>query len=218
MISALLKKRPGSQVFSVEEDPFIKERLEELLHGVGLFDEKYIVVLKNLLQKEEVKEYLLEGLEKMTESPHVFILLEDKISQVNLKEVSKRAHVAEEFLLVEKKPFVFNIFSFTDAIGERDAFVAWKTMNTGLLFGKDVEELRRLAFWMVKSIQAAKISKDAKEADMKTFSYNKAKRYVGNYTKKELQELSLCLLEASQKDRRGEVPLRFSLEKIVLGL
>lgn len=218
IIKALKKKRPESEVFFMNEENFELGRMEELLYGSGLFDEKHIIVLTSLFKEKDSQKYILNNLKKISESSHVFVLVEDDVLPGQLKKLSEYTYMVEGVSSQKKTEKDFNFFSFTDAIGKRDKVVAWSLLSEGLVYGKDVEGFYNLFFWMIKGMRAAQVSSSAKEAGMKPFPYNKAKNYSKNYTPQELEKLSLKLIEASQKERKGINPLRFSIEKLILEL
>ncbi len=216
IISSLRKKRPTSELFSLNEENFSEGQMEELLFGSGLFDEKHIVILNNITRIKDTGGRIFGKLDKMAESVHVFIILEDEPTPDIYKKISERAHMTEGFERIEKREREPNVFSFTDAIGERDRRKAWTLFNLNIFHGRDPEEFHGLALWMIKNMRAAKVSMSPKDAGMKPYPYKKAKVYSENYSSGELEELSMDLIEALRKDRRGETPLRSSLERILL--
>ncbi len=218
IINSLKKKRPGSEVFFVNEETFDKGKMEELLYGRGLFDEKYITVLKNLLKNDDSQKYILSNLKNLKESPHVFILVEESVTKALLKKISEYSYIVEDISLKKTIEKDFNIFSFTDAVGERDKLKAWIILNEGLMYGKDIENFYNLFFWLIKGIKAAQIFSSFTDAGMKPYPYNKARLYSKNYTPQELEKISLELLNAPQKERKGITSLRSSVERLILDL
>lgn len=215
----LKEKRPDSEIFYINESNFKVNWLEELIYSKGLFDEKHIVVLSNVFQNKDAETFITKNLKKISESSHVFILTEESLEKNSFKKISKQSYLTEEFHLNKKETEEdFNIFSFTDAVGRRDSWNAWKLLNIGLFKNKDTESFYNLTLWMIKGMYAAKKFDSAKDANMKPFPFNKAKIYSKNYSEQELERLSFQLIKASLKNRKGETPLLYSLEKIIINL
>ncbi|MGM0482613.1 MAG: hypothetical protein ACQEP6_01960 [Patescibacteria group bacterium] len=218
LLSDLKKKRSKSEVFFVNEETFGVDHMDGLLYGRGLFEEKHIIVLTGIFRDEDAKKYILKKLPDMESSGHVFFLVEDFLTHSQHKKILDSSYFSEGFQQGEVKEDAFNIFALTDAIGERKGPVAWKIFNTAIFKGKSPEEIHGIIFWMIKSIQAAKISKTAKEAGMKPYPFNKSQKFSGNYSSEELMSISESLICALEKERKGKLPLRFSLESIILSL
>lgn len=215
-ILALQKKRPKTQFFLVNEESFNKRTLEDLIFGSGLFDEKHIVVLNNTFRNKEAEEYLMENLEELVNSSHVFLFSEDGVKKDILEKISAKAYLTEDISTHKINRTEFNLFSLTDAFGRRDKYLVWKLFNESLLSGKSPENIFNILFWSIKSMRSASISSSFKDAGMKPFPYNKSKKHSQNYKPDELEEISLRLLISLQKDRRGQKALRFSIENLIL--
>ncbi|MGM0629159.1 MAG: hypothetical protein ACQESA_01920 [Patescibacteria group bacterium] len=218
LLSDLKKKRPESEVFSVNEETFGADHMDGLLYSRGLFEEKHIIVLTGVFRDEDAKKYILKKLPDMESSGHVFFLVEDFLTHSQHKKILDNSYFSEGFQQEVLKEDTFNIFVLTDAIGERKSPIAWKIYNTAIFKGKSPEEIHGIIFWIIKSMQAAKASKTAKEAGMKPYPFSKAQKFSGNYSSKELMKISESLIEALEKERKGKTPLRFSLESVLLSL
>ncbi len=218
-VLTLKEKRANSEVFYINESNFKVEWLEELIYSRGLFDEKHIVVLSSVFQNKDALIFLTKNLKKISKSSHIFIITEEFLEKNLFKKISKQSYFTEEFVLNKKETEEdFNVFSFTDAVGRRDAWGAWKFLNIGLLKNRDAETFYNLTLWIIKGMCSAKKFDSAKEANMKPFPFNKAKIYSKNYSDQELERLFIQLIKASLKNRKGEGSLLYSLEKIIISL
>jgi hypothetical protein len=112
----------------------------------------------------------------------------------------------------------FNIFSLTDAIGERDKRHAWTLYQKALFSGMVAEEIFWKVTWIVRSMFLAANTNDYSETDMKEFPYKKAKGYAKNFKAGELEQLSEDLVVGYHNARRGEGEIETLLEKIILKL
>ena len=124
----------------------------------------------------------------------------------------------EEDLISAKAKAPFNIFAFTDAIGARKKRDAWVLYQKALASGLVPEELFYKFQWQLKSMLIASATKTPLEADMKPFPYNKAKSFLKNFNKEELENLSTKLVIGYHSARRGEGEISTILEKMVLSL
>ena len=85
----LAAKRPGVSVFRLYGEELLLERLEELLVGQTLFDQKFIVLLDEVWSADGAPEIIEMNLELMAGSDHAFIWLEEKLPAVVLKKIEK---------------------------------------------------------------------------------------------------------------------------------
>ncbi|KKQ83527.1 MAG: hypothetical protein UT07_C0003G0027 [Parcubacteria group bacterium GW2011_GWB1_38_8] len=124
----------------------------------------------------------------------------------------------EEKPLLDKRGREFNIFTFTDAVGARKKKEAWILYQKALSAGLSAEEIFFKLVWQVKSMLVASKTKNAEEADMKTFPYNKAKSFLKNFKSEELENLSENIIIGYQEARRGMGEMETLVEKTILKL
>lgn len=108
MIESLKAKREFAQVFYFYPDMFKKESADAQQENQGLFFDKHIFVFKNFIEaKKEVRDYVLNNLEKFAQSNHLYIILENDIDEkyldkiktvekVNLKEYRGKLALKED--------------------------------------------------------------------------------------------------------------------------
>lgn len=108
LIEGLKAKREFAQVFYFYSENFNKENLETQQSAQGLFFDKHIFVFKNFIEaKKEVRDYVLNNLDKFVESGHLYIILENdiddkyldnikKIKDINLKEYKTKVAFKED--------------------------------------------------------------------------------------------------------------------------
>ncbi len=218
LLVALKKKRPNTDVISVNDETWSVERIDALLEGTSLFDDKYIVVLSHIIHDPGIKKEVFKKIENFSVSDHIFILFDDELSKADEKKLSAFSYASEHISEHKKDRVQPTLFALTDAVGERKRKQAWELYVNAIRSGKTAEEIHGLIFWAVKSMRAAAISKTAEEAGMKAFPFKKAKENVQNYTVEELEKLSLTFIEILLEDRRGGTPLRISIERVLLEL
>lgn len=87
LVQALQEKRPDASFFRLHHENYEHGKLTELLGSIGLFSNKYIVSVDNILtgvseRKFEDKspaEMILEQLPQLKTSPHIWIIVEDSL-------------------------------------------------------------------------------------------------------------------------------------------
>ena len=71
----LKKKKPDAGFFTVTDENWDEGQIKEYVEGQGLFSNKYIVLIKGIFSKKEVKEAFLDRIKEMAESPNIFIII-----------------------------------------------------------------------------------------------------------------------------------------------
>ncbi len=90
LIEGLKAKREFAQVFYFYPEIFNKESLDTQQSAQGLFFDKHIFVFKNFIEaKKEVRDYVLNNLDKFVTSGHLYIILENDIDDKNLERLKK---------------------------------------------------------------------------------------------------------------------------------
>lgn len=234
VLEAAKKKHSEAGFFKLELENFSENKLDELIASQGLFYSANIVLADNLCEEKEISEILLKKLKEIKESPNFFIFLEGKLNKKELDTFKKHADKVEEFIkpfkkLTEKEELALegekiSFFKFTDALGARDRKGLWTLYQDALAEEVPSEEVHGILFWQVKAMLGALKSKDAEEAVLNPFVYNKAKMYAKNYgktaeeAKKRLKEMSSTLFNMYHQAHRGEIDFAVALEKFILSI
>lgn len=216
LLASLAKKRPDAEVFRLKEDNWNEGSFQELLNAQGLFDQKYIAVLDGLLEYKESSELVLEHIQTMQESTHVFLMIENNPAKKVVDVVEKHAEKTQEFARPEKKKEFFNTFALGDALGSKDKKSLWVGYLEALRAGVSAEEICGVLFWQVKNIILAMHTKSASESKLSPFVDSKARKFAKNFTKGELKNISSALVDATEKVRNGEGEMEVLLERVVL--
>lgn len=216
LLASLAKKRPDAEAFRLKEDNWNEGTFQELLNAQGLFDQKYIAVLDGLLEYKESSELVLEHIQTMQESTHVFLMIEHSPTKKVVDAIEKYAEKTQEFARLEKKKEFFNTFALGDALGSKDKKSLWVGYLEALRAGISAEEICGVLFWQVKNITLAMHTKNASESKLSPFVDSKARKFAKNFTKEELKEISSALVDATEKVRNGEGEMEVLLERLVL--
>lgn len=221
IIDSQTKKNPDASHFRLTTENFDEGKLEEFLGSNGLFQNKYIIVLDNLLLEEKFAKIILPRLEEIEESENIFIVLESTLKKDILGKLEKKSAKTQKFELAKKagsEKKEFNVFALTDALGARDKKKLWVLYESALLSGLDPEEIHRVLFWQVKAMLGARTSRNALEAGLNPFVYSKTSKYARNFGETELQTLSRSLIDIYHQARRGQRDFEVAMERWVLAI
>lgn len=212
------KKRPDAELFKITGESFSEAQFDELLVSQGLFENKYTVVLDNLFEKKDIKEYVLDRINAVAESDQIFLVLEGKVDSVSLKKIEKVAKQSQEFVKAESKKQDINIFSITDGLVAKDKKKLWVSYVDLLNKGGVAEEIHGILFWQVKSMLLASKAKSQTETGLSPYVYKNALTGARSYKTEELVAMSSELVDMTHRVRQGKGELEIMLEKWVLGV
>lgn len=212
----LLQKRSGAEVYSFDADEFSQQQLTELVSGRGLFEDKYIVFFYHVLTIEEGKEAVSMYVEKMAEAEHVFVLIEDELSQKHEDQLSEHARSIKKIHKQtdgdEQKPW-----PLADAYGNRNSKTGWLELQKAFSSPNNTpESIHGLLWWQTRMIWLAKRTDSAKEAGQSSYPYKKAKRFAKNFSDKELYYRTKQLIAMNHEAHSGEYDLDQALEQFIL--
>ena len=224
LIDGLIKRRPNASFFKVDSENFSLGKMEEFIGGQGLFDNKQIVFLDNVLEDKEIKEAILGKIKEIAESPNAFVFLERKADKAALGKVEKVAEKVQEFKVAasaefaEKSKDKFNIFSLADVFGRRDKKNLWALYQEALSQNISPEEINGVLFWQLKSMIVASRAKDSNESGLKPYVFQKSKNFARNYSEEEMKKMSSALVSVYHDSRRGIHDFDIALEKFILNI
>ena len=212
------KKRPGAELFKINTETWSEGQFDELLISQGLFESKYTVVLDNLFEKREIKDYVVERLEGMEKSEQIFLVLESAVDAGTLKKIKAKAKQVQEFVKTESKKPAYNIFSVTNGLLNKDKKRLWISYTDFLSKGAGAEEIHGVFFWQVKNMILATRAGSQSETGLAPFPYKNALSGAKKYKLSELQAMSSKLVNMTHRVRSGEGELEIMLEKFILCL
>lgn len=227
---SLLKKRPNSILFKIDDENWSDSEFENYVGGMGLFEKKYIVILDRLFNNKDAGVFLDKKLNEIKESPNIFIIREEKVLADRLKKISKYSEKVQEisfkkekgkrdFMSIDGKSFSindFNIFSLGDALGKRDKKNLWTIFWQAMELDIPPEEISGVMFWQIKSMILSSKAKTATEAGISPFVFSKSKKYLVNWPEEKLKNVSSELTKAYHQSRMGGDGLSLALEKMIL--
>ncbi len=215
LLARVKTENPGIEVFSLSAENYTPEELDRYIGSSGLFNEKHIVMLLDLLSDDDYSESMLEHLEAMSTSKNIFIARDGKLGVKVIKACMEAADACEELALQKgSEEKAFSIFSLADALSARDKKKLWLLYQEALREGMSAEEIHGLLVWQMKTLFA--IEKGATEG-IKPFVLGKGKRALANF-KNDVDDRLFELISIYHESRRGGLELPLALEKFILAL
>lgn len=216
LLNLAKEKRPGAELFKINTENWSESQLDELAVSQGLFEKKYTIVLDNLFEKKEIKDYVVERLESLANSEQIFLILEGKIDAPTLKKIESKAKQVQEFIKSEIKKESSNIFSITENLVEKDKKHLWISYIDFIRKGVPVEEIHGIFFWQVKNMILASRAENSNDTGLSPFVYKNSLNGSKKYKIEELKEMSEKLVDMTHFVRSGKGELEVMLEKWIL--
>jgi hypothetical protein len=165
-----IKKRPaGAEELSADIG---LEELGMLASTPALFGGARTFVISGALSGEMQDEFL-DMAEALTESPHAFILEEEKLLKGPTTALTKAgANIVEA--KAQKKEYRFDQFGVAQALGARDRKALWLALTQALRAGEKAEALGGLLAWKARQMNDANLSRTL------TFLYHDSHRGAGD--------------------------------------
>ena len=219
LYDALREKKPDASAGTLTMENVTPEKIEELTQTQGLFENKQIIYMDRTLENKDVREVMLDKIDAIADSPNIFIFFEGKLTKEVLKKLEKRAEKVTEYESDTEKPKeVGSFFALADALGARDKKRFWTLYRDAIDREAVPEEIHGILFWQVKALALAEKTATAGEAGLNPFVYSKAKRYVSNFKKGEIDALVSRLVHMYHNAHRGKIDFERELEKLALDI
>ncbi len=204
----------------VTAESYYEGILRELAGSQSLFgavgEHESVILLDFLSESDEALEVLADYVDALQESAHIFVLM-DLSPTVALTKVLKKHAKKYTEVLSGAKAERFNTFLLADALSRKDKKSLWVLLMRARLAGIAGEGLVGMLFWQIKALRLAKGTRSPEEADMKEFTYKKAKSALSNFKEGELETLSQILLRVYH-DGHNDRDMDIELERFVLML
>lgn len=204
----------GVRVHRLDADSFVPGMLQDALGAVSLFGESELYVLDTPSADSEFASEVKDNLAALAESGNQFIVIEGALLAADKKPYQKYATVCEEFKATAGERF--NAFGMADALLRKDKKTLWLLLQQAKLAGLSEEEIIGTLWWQLKSLRLAALTKNASDAGMKDFPYNKAKGALSKFKAGEVEQLSHSLLCVYHDGHAGKRDLDLALERWVL--
>ena len=160
-------------VFFVSKNDFDFTQLESFYSGASLFSAQSAVVLRDILEDEEIRKFILEKLKFLGESQNIFVFMEGELKKPVL-DAFKKART--ELNIFEKKPTPsgggkkFDNFLIANAFASKDKFHTWLYFRQAVERGTELEPLAGILFWKIKDMLLKHNFSKFKESELQNFA------------------------------------------------
>jgi DNA polymerase III delta subunit len=214
-VETLVAASPA-RVSKLEASSYAPGVIANLLGSVSLFGEQELYLIDTPSDDPDFYAEVTEAAEAMGESSNQFVIIEGALLAPEKKKFAPYASTMEE--TKQGASSTFNVFALAEAVAKKDKKSLWVLLQEAKRNGSSAEEIIGILWWQLKTMRIAAITGSAAEADMKDFSYNKAKSALRNFGPGELETVSLNLLKIYHAGHGGVRDIDEGLEEWVLGL
>ncbi len=189
-------EKESKGLFYVNRNNFNEMELESLYSGANLFSLLSVIVFENIFEYEETRDFILEKLGLMGQSPNSFIFLESKLNKLLLDAFKEARAEINIFELPKEKKEKFDNFLVANAFSRKDKLNLWIYFRQAVDLGVGLEELVGVLFWKIKDMI---IKKD-----------------FGKWKIEELKNSTSCLSYLLPKARKEGRDAEVALEEFLL--
>lgn len=211
------KRAKGSEVVRVGEggEPF--ESALGYLEQRGMFASRVTLVLDRPLDTAEGKEFVLEHAETFADSDTAVFIIQPDVDAVTKKKLEVHGTVEVYDISYSRTAEVPpNSFALVDALQAGDRKRAWILYRQLIAGGASAEEIHGTLAWAARGVVLASHTKNANEAGMKPFPYDKAKRVARTLAPGVAEAQSAALVRLYHDARLGRGTLEDLLEVYLL--
>lgn len=204
----------GYAVVRYTAEDYTPGLLLNLLQVDSLFGTKEVVVFDTPSEEGEFYEAIITVVAELQASVIPFVIIEQALLASQLRVFTK---VGVEMYETKKTPAEkFNTFSLADALVARDKKTLWILLQEARRAAINDESIIGILWWQLKTLRLTYLTKNATEAGVKDFPYNKAKRAQKKFSKDEVEQLSRSLLAVYHDGHGGRRDMMTALEEWVL--
>jgi DNA polymerase III delta subunit len=209
-----LVEKQGARLNKIESEQYAPGMLSDMLGATSLFGGVEVYLIDTPSEDTDFYKAVIDVLKEMSESVNYFIVIENSLLAPERKKFEK--HTADLFEFKREAKESFNVFAMADALSRRDKKSLWVLLQEAKRSGSSAEELIGTIWWQLKTLRLAGLTKNATEAGMKDFPYNKAKGALKNFKEGELEKMSGDLLKVYHEGHGGVKEIDLGLEEWVL--
>ncbi len=209
-----LKETEGFKLERIDGDVFVPGICADIAGSLSLFGEKSVYLIDTPSSDETFREEVYASLPSFKDSSNEFVIIETSLLALAKKIFTKYADSIEEVKTEVAERY--NAFAMADSLSLKDKKTLWLQLQEAKEAQLSAEEIVGTLWWQLKTLRLAKLTKNAEEAGMKDFPYNKAKRALMNFKEGELEILSRSLLALYHDGHLGKKDIDLALEKWTL--
>ena len=185
-----------AEVFFINKNNFDRAQVENFASSNNLFFKKCLVVFSNVLENEEIADFVAQKLSPLGKSSNVFVFSEGKLDKTSLDDFKKSRAELNIFELPKEKKEKFNNFILTYAFEDRDKLKLWIYFRQAIDLGIELEPLVGVLFWKAKDMIL--------------------KKNFRNFSEKELSDFAGKISYILPESRRKGIDAESALEKFLL--
>lgn len=144
--------------------------LQGFYSGASLFAARSTIVLRDVLEEEEIRALVLPHLAAMGESANTFIFLEGKLPKPVLDAFKKARSELNVFEAPKEKKEKFNSFAIANSFGQKDKLGTWLTFRQAVERDVALDELAGILFWKAKDMLLKRNFGKWKEGELEDFA------------------------------------------------
>lgn len=216
LIQALRTKKPDAVFTRLNPDEFSAEYIRGICASRGLFEAKQIVHCAWVGEQKDRKEMLIDCVDDMAKSEHIFIISEGALDVKAKKALEAQAEKVQNYSVEKEKKEEFPIFSLADAFSRKDKKSLWVLYTKAKRAGVEDEQMHGILLWQIKALLLAKKAKTAQEAGLNPYVFNKAASASRAWTEGELQHTYFRAVSMYHDSRRGLFSFEGGLERYLL--
>jgi len=201
IIQTLRTKKPNASQITFDADLDVS-LLESTLTSAGLFEENYIVAIKNITENKDLWKTASKLLKKMEESKHVYVWVEASKETAAIKKIKVHARKTEEHNAEAIEKPDSEVFNFLKIFFAKDAKGAWLWHTTHPHI--DMSQLLNIMMWQIKAISLTVNARTPNESGLKPYVFNTSKGLLQKWSPQELAQLYTQCLTWSARGRQGE--------------
>ncbi|MFA5792043.1 MAG: hypothetical protein WC884_03330 [Candidatus Paceibacterota bacterium] len=172
-----IKSIPEStETFFINRNDFNKAQIENFYSSSALFSSLSSIIFSNILEYEEIRDFILDKLKLMEKSSSSFIFLEGKLNKPILDAFKKVLSMDKDsllriniFELSKEKKEKFDNWLLPNAFLAKDKLNLWIYFRQAVDKGVVMEELIGVLFWKMKDALLRKNFSKFSEEELKDF-------------------------------------------------
>jgi len=221
LVAKLHQKKPDAEIFYIEAEQWNSDVALRFSASQGLFENKFIVVIKDVLGRAETLDVFFDHAAALKDSESIFIVVDGELSVAYMKKLEKVAEKVQTIEDVAKSPKdpaqEVNVFGITDALGSGNTLRAWNLYNEARVRGSEPEQIHGILWWYVKNLLLAAQSKSAVEAKVNPYVFSKAQAALKKLGTPTVRTYADSLVSMYHNSRKGETDLGLEIEKFIVG-
>ena len=157
----------GMEVFTISKNDFNEQEIENFYSGNSLFFAKCTIAFLDILEKEEISDFLLKKFLLMADSENNFVFSERKLNKPIVDAFKKARAEINIYELPKEKKEKFDNFLLANAFANKDKLNLWVYYRQAVDKGVGLEELIGVLFWKIKDMILKKNFFKFKEDELK---------------------------------------------------